>query len=101
MCIPIGEMRIVDMESGKPVPTNAMGILQIRGGNVMKEYVNNPSECPNGNKANSVEANKEAFTDDGWFDTGDVGLMDEDGLLYLRDRGRLGLNAITDNQQRI
>jgi acyl-CoA synthetase (AMP-forming)/AMP-acid ligase II len=45
VCIPIGDMRIVDMETGKPVPTNTLGILQIRGGCVMKEYVNNDSTC--------------------------------------------------------
>jgi len=36
-------MRLVDLQSGKPVPTGTLGVLQIRGGNVMKEYINNPS----------------------------------------------------------
>lgn len=74
--IPIGDMRIVDMETKKPVPAGTLGILQIRGGCVMKEYLNNP------------KATREAFTDDGWFDTGDVGYINEVGLLHLRDRAK-------------
>lgn len=41
--IPIGDMRVVDMETGKPLPPNKLGLLHIRGGNVMKGYLNNPS----------------------------------------------------------
>lgn len=50
------------------------GEVQVKGIDVFKEYWNNP------------EATKEAFTEDGFFRTGDLGTLDEDG--YLRITGR-------------
>jgi acyl-CoA synthetase (AMP-forming)/AMP-acid ligase II len=75
VAIPIGAMRIVD-KNRKEVPPNTLGVLHIRGGNVAKGYLDNP------------KANAEAYTDDGWFDTGDVGIINEEGILYLRDRAK-------------
>ncbi|BEJ16856.1 hypothetical protein CspHIS471_0602570 [Cutaneotrichosporon sp. HIS471] len=75
VAIPIGGMRIVD-ENRKEVPPNTLGVLHIRGGNLAKGYLDNP------------KANAEAYTSDGWFDTGDVGIMNDDGILYLRDRAK-------------
>ncbi len=66
------EARVVD-ENMKDVPPNGVGELVIRGPNVMKEYWNRP------------EATKEAFLG-GWFHSGDMARMDEEGDLYIVDR---------------
>ena len=52
----------------------AGGEVQIRGRNVTAGYASNP------------EANAAAFSDDGWFRTGDQGYIDEDGYLFLTGR---------------
>jgi oxalate---CoA ligase len=67
------EIRVVD-ETGATVPLGMPGEIVIRGPNVMLEYENNP------------KANADAFYD-GWFRTGDQGVMDEDG--YVAITGRL------------
>ena len=61
-------------EAGKLLPPGELGEVVIRGRNVTAGYENNP------------EANAAAFTN-GWFRTGDQGVLDEDG--YLRLTGRL------------
>lgn len=48
--------------------------IQARGPNIIKEYYNKP------------ELSKEMFTEDGWFKTGDIGRIDEDGYLFITDR---------------
>jgi acyl-CoA synthetase (AMP-forming)/AMP-acid ligase II len=67
------DIRVVDT-SGKTVPSGATGEIVIKGPNVMREYENNP------------KANADAFYD-GWFRTGDQGVMDADG--YIAITGRL------------
>ncbi len=66
------EARVVD-EKMKDVPPNGVGELIIRGPNVMKEYWNRP------------DATKEAFLG-GWFHSGDMARMDEEGDLYIVER---------------
>ena len=55
-------------------PENVPGEVLVKGMNVFLGYYKNP------------EATEASFTKDGWFRTGDMGVMDKDGYLYLRGR---------------
>jgi long-chain acyl-CoA synthetase len=67
------EMRIVDGE-GDPLPLGEVGEIAIRGHNIMKGYWNKPAET------------SAVLDDDGWFRSGDLGRVDEDGYFYVVDR---------------
>ena len=66
------EVKCVDDDMNE-VPVGERGEIVIRGHNIMKGYYQRP------------EANEEAFKG-GWFHSGDVGTMDEDGYFYIVDR---------------
>jgi fatty-acyl-CoA synthase len=68
------EVRIVDIESGKPVPAGVQGEVCCRGYNVMKGYYNNP------------EATAKAIDAEGWLHSGDLGIMDEHGYVAITGR---------------
>ncbi|MFC5825151.1 long-chain-fatty-acid--CoA ligase [Nonomuraea insulae] len=68
------EMKVIG-DDGREMPTGAIGEVVVRGPNVMKGYWNNP-----GATAEAVR--------DGWFHTGDLGRVDEDGYFFLVDRRR-------------
>ena len=59
-----------------PDPRNIPGEVQVFGPNVCLGYYKN------------AQATREAFTEDGWFRTGDMGVIDEDGYLFLRGRSK-------------
>ena len=61
-------------EAGEDLPQGESGEICIKGPNVMTGYYNQPEE------------NKQAFTSDGYFKTGDVGIMDERGYTKIVDR---------------
>jgi long-chain acyl-CoA synthetase len=63
------QMRVVDQHAGE-VAVGTPGEIQVRGPNVMKGYWNSP------------EATAKTFVD-GWFSTGDIGEVDEDGYFYI------------------
>jgi long-chain acyl-CoA synthetase len=63
------QMRVVD-EHATEVPTGTPGEIQVRGHNVMKGYWDVP------------EATADAFVE-GWFSTGDIGRVDEDGYFFI------------------
>ena len=67
------ELRIATPE-GKPLAMNETGEIQVRGVSVMTGYWNKP------------EATKEAFTEDGWLKTGDLGFQREDGNVVFAGR---------------
>ncbi len=66
------EMRVVD-DAGQELPAGEVGEIVIRGHNVMKGYWDKP------------EATAEAIRD-GWFRTGDLARVDEDGYFFIVDR---------------
>ena len=70
--VPCCRCRIADAQPGEHGYPE--GELQIKGDNVMMGYYNNP------------EANEAAFTEDGWFRTGDIAYKDEDGYVYITGR---------------
>ena len=67
------EMKCVDA-AGNDVATGDRGEIWCRGFNVMRGYLDNPEETAR------------AITADGWLQTGDVGVMDEDGYVRITDR---------------
>jgi long-chain acyl-CoA synthetase len=64
----------MDVKINNPDPTTGIGEIVAKGANVMVGYYKNP------------EATKEAFTEDGWFRTKDLGIFDNDKMLFIKGR---------------
>ena len=74
----------IEIRVDSKAPHLIPGEVQVRGANVFIGYYKN------------AEATAEVLTPDGWFRTGDVGILDNDGYLYLRGRTKcmiLGANG--------
>ncbi len=66
-------IRAVDPETRTPLEINQEGLLLIKGPNVMLGYWNRPEKTA-------------AVIRDGWYDTGDMGLIDEEGFVHITGR---------------
>ena len=68
------EGRTLDPHTHEILHESKAGLLSFKGPNIFSGYLNNP------------EQTKEVLSDDGWFITGDLGRMDEDGFLFIEGR---------------
>ncbi|WP_249690616.1 acyl-CoA synthetase [Stappia sp. WLB 29] len=75
--VALEDLAVLDPQTMQPVPADGetLGEVMFRGNVVMKGYLKNP------------EATAEAFAG-GWFHSGDLGVMHEDGYIQLKDRSK-------------
>ena len=66
----------LEVKIDSPDPENVAGEILVKGANVFMGYYKNE------------EATKATFTEDGWFRTGDMGVLDADGSLFIRGRSK-------------
>jgi malonyl-CoA/methylmalonyl-CoA synthetase len=74
--LPGVEIRVTDPETGRPLPADEVGMIEIRGPNVFKGYWRMP------------EKTAQEFRPDGFFISGDLGQFDENGYLRIVGRGK-------------
>ncbi|WP_251620707.1 AMP-binding protein [Odoribacter lunatus] len=66
----------IEIRIDSPDPQNTVGEIMVKGTNLMKGYYKN------------IQATQNAFTADGWLHTGDLGILDSDGYLYIKGRSK-------------
>ena len=66
------QVRIVDPDTGQPVPAGSIGMIQIRGPHTLRGICRRSRE--------------ELFTPDGYYPTGDLGHLDDDGFMFYHGR---------------
>jgi malonyl-CoA/methylmalonyl-CoA synthetase len=70
------EARVVDVETREPLADGEIGEIEVRGPNVFPGYWNRP------------DATDESFDQEGWFATGDLGRVGEDGYYTISGRSK-------------
>ncbi len=71
--IPGVSVKIIDPDTGEELPQGEAGLLHVKGPNIMQGYIGMPEKTAE-------------VLHDGWYNTGDIAFLDEDGFITITDR---------------